>query len=292
MSAARILAKGALEATRRMALLGGVAIAVSGFSVGAAKAAKPVYSSARLDRFDAGFDTYIARSEPVKLLSDQLNWPEGPTWDTHRSCLFFSDVAQNRIYRWDKEKGLTLYLDPAGLPDLTAHADVRKGTNGLWYQKSDDSLIICDQDSRSLQSLDMDSGVRRPLIASFEDKKFNSPNDLAVSKAGVIYITDPTFGLKTGLTSPARQLDFAGVYSYRRGGGVTLIDKTLSFPNGIALSPDEHYLYVSQSDATAPIIRRYVVAADGGVSQGQDWFDFMPYRTTEFPGMPDGIAVA
>ncbi|MGA9658531.1 MAG: SMP-30/gluconolactonase/LRE family protein, partial [Asticcacaulis sp.] len=42
----------------------------------------------------------------------------------------------------------------------------------------------------------------------------------------------------------------------------------------------------------APIIRRYVVAADGGVSQGQDWFDFMPYRTTEFPGMPDGIAVA
>ncbi|MGA9659431.1 MAG: SMP-30/gluconolactonase/LRE family protein [Asticcacaulis sp.] len=258
-------------------------------SVFAAVSSPPVV---RVDRFDAALDTYIARSEPIKLLSNQLDWPEGPAWDTHRSCLFFSDVAKNRIYRWDQKGGLSLYLDPAGSQDLTANADVQRASNGLWYHPSDDTLIMCDQDSRSLQTLDLGSGVRRPLIVSYDGKKFNSPNDLAVSKADIIYFTDPTAGLKSGNKSPARQLDFAGVYSYKTGGDVTLIDKTLTFPNGIALSPDERYLYVSQSDAAAPIIRRYVVAADGSVSQGQDWFDFTPYRTAEFPGMPDGIAVA
>ena len=43
---------------------------------------------------------------------------------------------------------------------------------------------------------------------------------------------------------PDKELSFNGVFMLRNG-EVTLIDSTLSWPNGIALSPDERYLYVA-----------------------------------------------
>jgi sugar lactone lactonase YvrE len=51
-------------------------------------------------------------------------------------------------------------------------------------------------------------------------------------------------------------------------GTVTVIEKELHRPNGVALSPDERTLYVSQSEPTRAIIMAYTLDADGNVGQG------------------------
>lgn len=256
-----------------------------------AKASEASESRPRVERFSPELDKYVLPSEGIEMLSTALDWPEGPTWDSDKHTLYFSDVARNRIYRWTRSAGLAVYLDPGG-SGTPADLDVQRATNGLFYLSEKKLLIVCDQDSRSLQTIDPTSGVRHTLVDSFNGRKFNSPNDLAVSRSGIIYFTDPTAGLKTGDKSQARELDFTGVFCMGSDGMLSVIDRSMTFPNGIALSPDERSLYVSQSDRKAPIIRRFAVDADGHVSQGIDWFDFSPYISADNPGMPDGIAVA
>lgn len=65
----------------------------------------------------------------------------------------------------------------------------------------------------------------------------------------------------------------------------------MSFPNGVALSPDETWLYVAQSDPDAPILRRFALQ-DGRVSgSGDVIFDGTAYLAAGDPGLPDGMAV-
>nr|MBA2365572.1 SMP-30/gluconolactonase/LRE family protein [Actinomycetota bacterium] len=62
----------------------------------------------------------------------------------------------------------------------------------------------------------------------------------------------------------------------------------LSGPNGIALSPDERYLYVGNWDPERKIVMRYDILAQGALSNGAVFFDM-----TGAPGEDaiDGIKV-
>ena len=85
------------------------------------------------------------------------------------------------------------------------------------------------------------------VVDNYEGKRFNSPNDLAISKSGDIYFTDPPYGFKN-FSDKYREIDFNGVYKYSKDGEVSLISGNMSRPNGIALSQDEKYIYVNNSD--------------------------------------------
>ena len=85
------------------------------------------------------------------------------------------------------------------------------------------------------------------IVDNFAGKRFNSPNDLAISRNGDIYFTDPPYGFKN-FSDKYRETNFNGVYKYSKNGEVTLISKEMSRPNGIALSLDEKYIYVNNSD--------------------------------------------
>jgi len=82
-------------------------------------------------------------------------------------------------------------------------------------------------------------------------KRFNSPNDVVFKSNGDFYFTDPPYGLLKGNDDPAKELPFNGVYRVSKGGVVTLLTKEISFPNGLAFSPDEKTLYVASSDPKA-----------------------------------------
>ncbi|WP_204306966.1 SMP-30/gluconolactonase/LRE family protein, partial [Klebsiella aerogenes] len=80
---------------------------------------------------------------------------------------------------------------------------------------------------------------------AFEGRKFNSCNDLAIGRGGIIYFTDPPYGLAEGDASPLKQLDFNGVYRVNPDGtGLHVIERRLKRPNGIAVSPGLDRLYV------------------------------------------------
>ena len=56
-------------------------------------------------------------------------------------------------------------------------------------------------------------------------------------------------------------------------GKLQLISTDLAGPNGIAFSPDERYLYVTNWDEKKKVIMRYEANADGTLQSGRVFFD-------------------
>jgi signal peptidase len=90
--------------------------------------------------------------------------------------------------------------------------------------------------------------VRQPGASSaqtyFQSAKFHQPNDLAISRDGTLFASDPDFHTHTGgriwriVTGPD------GTVS----GTIMPAERQMHLTNGLDLSPDEKTLYVSESD--------------------------------------------
>jgi gluconolactonase len=130
-------------------------------------------------------------------------------------------------------------------------------------------------------------GTLTVLADRYEGKRLNSPNDLVYRSDGTLYFTDPPFGLPKFFDDPRKELPFSGVFSLQNG-RLQLVTTDLSGPNGIAFSPDEKYLYVTNWDEKKKVIMRYESHADGTVSNGTVFFDM-----TSAPGEDalDGMKV-
>jgi len=118
------------------------------------------------------------------------------------------------------------------------------------------------------------------LADNFESKRLNSPNDLTYRSDGTLFFTDPPFGLPRFFDDPRKQLPWSGVYSLN-GHGLALVSKDLSGPNGIAFSPDEKFLYVTNWDAKRKIVMRYDAQRDGTLRNGRVFFDMTNARGEE-----------
>lgn len=244
----------------------------------------------RIERFDNALDGVLDPRSAIEVLASGFAWTEGPAWDSRRNQLYFSDIPGNRVHRWSEAEGLGVWREPAGsggAPDF-----VMPGTNGLHYLPDEDALLVCDQDSRSILKYDLAAGTSVPLVTGQPGSPFNSPNDLVVAGDGTIYFTDPPYGLPEGNRTSDRLRPVNGVYECRTAGEVRLVDGSLSFPNGVALSPDERVLYVSVSDPAWPRIVRYLRSGRGWRRESDCWFDMRMFQHDDSPGMPDGLAVS
>ena len=105
------------------------------------------------------------------------------------------------------------------------------------------------------------------LMTARDRGRLNSPNDLVYRLDGLLYFTDSPSGLPGGETDPQRELPFSGVYLLSNGRR-TVVSTELIRPNGLALSPDEDYLYVGSSGRDA-VVMRHVVLPDGTLSKGR-----------------------
>ena len=158
----------------------------------------------------------------------------------------------------------------------------------------DGSVIACEHGSRSITRFTMD-GTLSTLADNYEGARFNSPNDLCKSSAGIIYFTDPPWGLPERNEDPSKEIPFNGVYLLKDG-VVSVIDSSLSWPNGIALSPDEKYLYVANfenslaggKEKNEVFWTRYELNEEGEAI-GKSIFFNAPDLT--LPGGPDGMKV-
>jgi gluconolactonase len=84
------------------------------------------------------------------------------------------------------------------------------------------------------------------FVTNYLEKKFNSPNDIALGSNGILYFTDPVYGLTNGDSDKLKELTFNGVYKFENNNVTVLID-SLKSPNGIGVSPDKKLLYVSDT---------------------------------------------
>ena len=274
----------------RRAVLAGASATLAVGCKGVQMGTRAEQARVTFEAFVSGFDRVVSAEMPVRLLSTGHQWAEGPAWDAVRKTLYFTDVPRNRAYLWSKASGDGVFLDPSGAAPEEIGGMREAGANGLLMGRSGE-LLICNHGKRAVEARDFTTGKRRTLIDRFEGKRFNSPNDLIEAQDGTIYFTDPPYGLSGLNASPLKEMAANGVYRLDPDGTVSRIVDDMTFPNGAVLSPDERWLYVSQSDPEAPLIRRFDLAATGGVGKGELWFDATPFMH-EVGGLPDGMAVA
>jgi gluconolactonase len=223
---------------------------------------------------DDKIKSIVPQDAEIVQIGEGFQFTEGPVWSP-QGYLLFTDIPANRIYKWSPGGQMEVYMEPTG------------SANGLMFD-NDGILIMCQHAQRQI-ARDNLSGGFDPVCNNFERKRFNSPNDLDIRKDGIIYFTDPPWGLKDGVNDPAKELPYQGVFMYKKGEAF-LLDSTLSLPNGIILSPDEKHLYVANSDRQTGEKQwlRYKVNKDGTV---KDRDVFADASNIEGRGGPDGMTI-
>jgi gluconolactonase len=239
-------------------------------------------------RVDARFDKLVPSDAKVEKLADGFTWVEGPIWKRDGQYLLFSDIPANSVHKWQEGKGVSLFLKPSGYTASAPFAGKEPGSNGLTLDAAG-RLVLCQHGDRRIARLEKD-GRQTVLADRYEGKRINSPNDLVFKSNGDLYFTDPPFGLPKAFGDPRKELPFQGVYRVSKDGQVSLLIKNLKAPNGIAFSPDEKILYVSDVDPNRAAWWAYDVKDDGTVTNGRIFFDATRWRKDPFFG-PDGLKV-
>ena len=233
----------------------------------------------------------VASDAKLEQLAEGFRWSEGPIAEPGSGDILFSDVPENKVYRWNEQQGLTVYLQPSGYTGLYPQNNRQQGANGLIFNQKNQLVLAQHGDRRLalLQGVSDGQPQYQTLVTQFNGKLLNSPNDLVQHSNGSYLFTDPPYGLKDADDSKQKQLAFNGVY-WLKGSDVTLVTDQLTRPNGLALSPDEKWLYVANSDPQAAQWWKYPLTADGSVGEGQLLFDATAWVSSK-PGLPDGLKV-
>ena len=127
------------------------------------------------------------------------------------------------------------------------------------------------------------------LADTFEGKRLNSPNDVAVHASGDIYFTDPPHGLVA--QREGQELPFQGVYRISHTDGrLQLLVDDFKYPNGLAFSPDQRTLYIG--DDNRGYVRAFDVLDDGSLGRGRLFAETpLPEIMDPEDGGPDGMKV-
>lgn len=248
-----------------------------------------IVENGKIYKISEALDALIEVDQPIEILANGFEWSEGVVWDKENKYLFFSDVPQNTIYRWDEKSGLQIYLRPSGYGAENPNG-VELGANGLYFD-NENRLIICDSGLRRISRLNTKRFYKENLVSEYHGSKFNSPNDLVINSRGDIFFTDPPYGLEKLNQSPRKELNFNGVYCLRADSTLLLLSDQLSYPNGIALSPDEKTLYVSNSDPENAVWMAYSLNEDCTIDSSRIFFDGRQWVSEGKEGLPDGMAV-
>jgi gluconolactonase len=192
--------------------------------------------------------------------------------------LLFSDNAGNVIYKWQRDRPLSVFLEKSGFTGsdntrVSAQTIAGRvailliGSNGLALDPSG-RLVVTAMNDRSIYRLEKD-GTRTVLADRYDGKRFSGPNDIVVKSNGSVYFTDTPWGLRDSEKDSQRELPFYGFYLVKDG-KVTLLGSDMDahggIPNGITLSPDEKYLYVT---AARRGTLRYDIMPDDTVANGR-----------------------
>jgi gluconolactonase len=250
-------------------------------------APEQVLPAPSFERLDPAFDAIVPRDATIEVIADNHAWVEGPAWHAG-GYLFFTDIPRNAVYQWRPGAAAVPFLVPAGYTGSTPFLGREPGANGLTLD-ADGALFLCEHGDRRVSRLNADF-TRTTVADRYGGKRLNSPNDVVVMRDGVVCFTDPPFGLPQAFVDPARELHFCGVYRVARDGRVTLLTDEVAAPNGLAFSPGERTLYVSNAEPENPVWLAFPLAEDGTLGEARVLFDARPWIGKR-PGGPDGIKV-
>jgi gluconolactonase len=245
--------------------------------------------------FEIEMDTFLELRDPrltatvsgaaLEKLGSMASWGEGPVWIENPACLLFSDIPNNRMLVWSEDQGLRVWASNVDF------------TNGHCLDLNGD-LLHCSHGKRGIYRTPVAMGLLRSgtpmqcVVDRFEGLRLNSPNDLVVKRDGSIWFTDPPYGIvsdREGHRAPS-EIGLNGVYRWDPSTqALERVTDWLDEPNGLAFSPDEKTLYVSDTSAAlrAPGQgHHHIVAFD--VVNGKEITNPHIFAVIN-PGLPDGL---
>lgn len=168
----------------------------------------------------------------------QVAFTEGPVWHPDGS-VYFSDVENNRIMRRTPDGVIRVFRNPSGR------------ANGLVFDLQG-RLLACEGSreggNRRVTRTEQDGSIT-VLTDRYDGKRFNSPNDISVDQRGYVFFTDPRYGDRTDMELfDGQGKAIEGVYRIDPQGKVErILTHEVQRPNGIAVSPDDQYLFVADN---------------------------------------------
>jgi gluconolactonase len=188
---------------------------------------------------DPRFKRYLLGNCWVEKLYTGTLWAEGPCYFADGNFLVWSDIPNDRMMRWVEGVGVGVYRLPAN--NTNGHTRDRQGR-----------LVSCEHGARRVSRTELDGSVT-VLADRYQGKKLNSPNDVVVKSDHSVWFTDPTYGIDSDYEGHKAESEIGASYVYRLdpdSGNLQVVADDFVKPNGLAFSPDERILYVSDTGAT------------------------------------------
>ena len=181
--------------------------------------------------------TGLRGDDRLERIFTGCRWAEGPVYVASGRFLLFNDIPEDRTLRWDECTGVVgVFRSPSH------HA------NGMTLDQQG-RLVICEQSGRRVTRTEHD-GSTTVLAERWEGKRLNSPNDAVVDRGGVVWFTDPPYGIISDYEGERAESEIGACHVYRvdpADGRVVLVADDFDRPNGLAFSADERRLFIADT---------------------------------------------
>jgi gluconolactonase len=232
----------------------------------------------------------LTDSSPLKKLCTGATWSEGPVWMKEDESILWSDIPNNRMLRWCRKDGMSVWREKAEF------------TNGH-TREADGSLLHCSHGLRAIvrtrfgkvgDSLNLRNSHDEIVVDNFQSRQLNSPNDVVVKSDGTIWFTDPQYGILSNHEGYKAESELGKNYVFRfdpKSKALDIVSDYVSEPNGLAFSPDESILYVSDtSGATQGFEKGNHHIVSFNVLNDRSLANPKVFAVVE-PGLPDGFRI-
>jgi gluconolactonase len=238
-----------------------------------------------LQVLDTRFNTVAKGAGELERLCTGAAWSEGPVWMHEDNSVLWSDIPNNRILRWHPLEGMQVWRDEAEF------------TNGH-TREADGALLHCSHGLRAIMrtrfGLNLSEAKDEVVVDKYQSKRLNSPNDIVVKSDGTIWFTDPPYGILSDREGHKSQSELNGCFVFCFDPAtqeLTIATDWLEHPNGLAFSPDELTMYVSDTSSAVKTDGKgnhHIVAFD--VINGNTLINPRVFATIE-KGLPDGFRI-
>lgn len=225
---------------------------------------------------DKRFSALTLPNAFLEKLHGGMKWAEGPVYFPHGDFILWSDIPNNQMLQWVEGLGTRVFRTEAN------------NSNGN-TRDLEGRLVTCEHLTRRVTRTEHD-GTITVVADSHDGKRLNSPNDVVVKSDGTIWFTDPPYGILSDYEGRKAEQEQNGCYVFRfdpADGNLAVVADDFVKPNGLAFSPDESRLCISDTgrshDPDGPHhIRMFDVSDDNLLSNARVFAEIDP-------GVSDGF---